>query len=39
MAQRANSTVTELKGNHAIYASQPQAIAAVIEKAARSLSQ
>ncbi|WP_293794618.1 alpha/beta hydrolase [uncultured Pantoea sp.] len=39
MAQRAHSSVTELKGNHAIYASQPKEIAAVIEKAARSLSQ
>ncbi|MDH2894828.1 alpha/beta fold hydrolase [Rahnella variigena] len=39
MAKRAHSTVTELKGNHAIYASQPEKIAAVIEKAAESLSQ
>ena len=39
MAKRAHSTVTELKGNHAIYASQPEKIAAVIEKAAQSLSQ
>ncbi|MEJ5112371.1 alpha/beta fold hydrolase [Erwinia billingiae] len=39
MAKRAHSTVTEVKGNHAIYASQPEKIAAVIEKAAESLSQ
>lgn len=39
MAKRAHSTVSELKGNHAIYASQPEKIAAVIEKAAQSLSQ
>lgn len=39
MAQRAHSPVTELKGNHAIYASQPEKIAALIEKAAKSLSQ
>ena len=37
MAKRANSKVTELKGNHAIYASQPQKIAAIIEGAAKSL--
>ena len=39
MAKRAHSTVTELKGNHAIYASQPEKIANLIEKAAQSLSQ
>jgi pimeloyl-ACP methyl ester carboxylesterase len=39
MAKRAHSTVTELQGNHAIYASQPEKIAAVIEKAAQSLAQ
>ncbi|AEX54761.1 alpha/beta hydrolase [Rahnella aquatilis] len=39
MAKRAHSTVTELKGNHAIYASQPEKIATLIEKAALSLSQ
>lgn len=38
MADRAHSKVTELKGNHAIYASQPQNVAAVIENAARALS-
>ncbi|WP_159282752.1 alpha/beta fold hydrolase [Rahnella variigena] len=39
MAKRAHSTVTELKGNHALYASQPEKIATLIEKAAQSLSQ
>jgi len=39
MAKRAHSTVTELKGNHDIYASQPEKIATLIEKAAQSLSQ
>lgn len=38
MAERAHSKVTELKGNHAIYASQPRKIAAVIEDAATALS-
>lgn len=39
MAKRAHSTITELKGNHAIYASQPEKIATLLEKAAQSLSQ
>lgn len=39
MAKRAHSTISELKGNHAIYASQPEKIATLIEKAAQSLSQ
>jgi pimeloyl-ACP methyl ester carboxylesterase len=34
MANRAGSTVVEVKGSHAIYVSQPQAVAALIEKAA-----
>jgi pimeloyl-ACP methyl ester carboxylesterase len=34
MAQRAGSTVAEASGSHAIYVSQPNAVAAVIEKAA-----
>ena len=38
MAERAHSKVTELKGNHAIYASQPRAIASIIEHAAQTLS-
>jgi pimeloyl-ACP methyl ester carboxylesterase len=34
MAQRAGSTVVEAAGSHAIYVSQPNAVAAIIEKAA-----
>jgi hypothetical protein len=35
MSKRAGSTVVEVKGSHAIYVSQPGAVAALIEKAAR----
>ena len=38
MSQRAGSTVSEVPGSHAIYVSQPQAVASLIEKAAASLS-
>ena len=38
MSQRAGSTVTEVPGSHAVYVSQPQAVASLIEKAAASLS-
>ena len=34
MAKRAGSTVVEVAGSHAIYVSQPNAVAAIIEKAA-----
>jgi pimeloyl-ACP methyl ester carboxylesterase len=34
MAKRASSTVVEAKGSHAIYFSQPEAVAALIEEAA-----
>jgi pimeloyl-ACP methyl ester carboxylesterase len=34
MAKRAGSTVVEVNGSHAVYVSQPQAVASVIEKAA-----
>ena len=34
MAERAGSTVAEAAGSHAIYVSQPNAVAAIIEKAA-----
>ena len=34
MSQRASSTVVEVKGSHAVYVSQPQAVADLIEKAA-----
>jgi len=35
MSKRAGSTVVEVKGSHAVYVSQPQAVALFIEKAAR----
>jgi pimeloyl-ACP methyl ester carboxylesterase len=38
MSKRAGSTVVEVKGSHAVYVSQPQAVADLIEKAAKSLS-
>src|SRR5947208_1332246 len=37
MSNRAGSTVVDLAGSHAIYVSQPQAVAALIEKAAREV--
>lgn len=37
MAKRAGSTVVEIKGSHAIYVSQPQAVAAIIAKAAAAV--
>lgn len=37
MAKRAGSTVSESKGSHAVYVSQPEAVAAIIERAAREL--
>lgn len=37
MSKRAGSTVVEVKGSHAVYVSQPQAVAALIEKAARGV--
>jgi hypothetical protein len=36
MSKRAGATVVEVKGSHAIYVSQPQAVAYLIEKAATS---
>ena len=38
MSQRAGSTIVEVKGSHAVYVSQPKAVAELIEKAAKSLS-
>jgi len=38
MATRAGATVAEAAGSHAIYVSQPKAVAALIEKAAKSVS-
>jgi len=35
MSKRAGSTVVEVKGSHAVYVSQPQAVAQIIEEAAR----
>ncbi len=37
MSKRAGSTVVEEKGSHAIYVSQPKAVAALIEKAAEGV--
>jgi pimeloyl-ACP methyl ester carboxylesterase len=37
MSKRAGSTVTEVKGSHAIYVSQPKAVASFIEQAAKSV--
>jgi pimeloyl-ACP methyl ester carboxylesterase len=37
MSQRAGSTVSDVPGSHAVYVSQPQAVASLIEKAAASL--
>jgi pimeloyl-ACP methyl ester carboxylesterase len=36
MSKRAGSTVVEVAGSHAIYVSQPNAVAALIEKAAKA---
>lgn len=38
MATRAKATITEVAGSHAIYVSKPQAVAAIIEKAAKNAS-
>jgi len=35
MSKRAGSTVVEVAGSHALYVSQPNAVAALIERAAR----
>jgi pimeloyl-ACP methyl ester carboxylesterase len=37
MAKRAGSSVVEVKGSHAVYVSQPEAVAQLIKNAARSL--
>jgi len=37
MSKRAGSTVVEVKGSHAVYVSQPEAVAALIEKAAKAV--
>jgi pimeloyl-ACP methyl ester carboxylesterase len=38
MSQRAGATVEEVAGSHAVYVSQPQAVAAIIKKAAGGVS-
>jgi hypothetical protein len=37
MAARAGSKVVEVKGSHAIYVSQPGAVAALIEQASKGV--
>src|ERR1700686_2764328 len=37
MAKRAGATVVEVKGSHAVYVSQPSAVAALVEQAARKV--
>jgi pimeloyl-ACP methyl ester carboxylesterase len=37
MSKRAGSTVVEVKGSHAVYVSQPQAVASLIENAAKEV--
>lgn len=37
MSKRAESTVVEVKGSHAVYVSKPEAVAALIEKAANGV--
>jgi hypothetical protein len=37
MAKRAGATVVEVKGSHAVYVSQPEAVADLIRKAAKSV--
>jgi pimeloyl-ACP methyl ester carboxylesterase len=39
MAKRAGSTVAEVPGSHAIYVSNPKAVASLIEKAANGVSE
>jgi pimeloyl-ACP methyl ester carboxylesterase len=37
MSKRAGSSVVEVKGSHAVYVSQPQAVASIIESAAKGV--
>ncbi len=37
LSKRAGSTVVEVKASHAVYVSQPQAVASLIEKAAKAM--
>jgi hypothetical protein len=36
MANRAGATIVEVKGSHSIYGSQPQAVATLVERSAKS---
>ena len=38
MAQRAGAAISEVPGSHAVYVSRPEVVAALIAKAAASLS-
>ena len=37
MSKRAGSTVSEVKASHSVYVSKPEAVAAIIDKAAKGL--
>ena len=37
MSRRAGSTVVEVPGSHSVYVSRPDAVAAIIDKAAREV--
>jgi pimeloyl-ACP methyl ester carboxylesterase len=37
MSKRAGSTVVEVKGSHAVYVSQPEAVASIVENAAKGV--
>jgi hypothetical protein len=37
MSKRAGSSVVEVKGSHAVYVSQPRAVAEIITKAAQGV--
>jgi carboxypeptidase C (cathepsin A) len=37
MSKRAGATVIEVQGSHAVYVSQPQAVASIIETAAKGV--
>jgi len=37
MSKRAGATVAEVKGSHAVYVSQPEAVASIIEQAAKNV--
>ena len=39
MSKRAGANVSEVRGSHAVYVSQPEAVAEIIKKAAKSLSE